>query len=272
MINKNRQIDIFNQIIKSLNLISNWNIHLELPLLEIEDEGTDLFLDENNELDDQHLHLLLTSKEIFDMLGYFSVDTPSSVFLVENKINVFSEKQKINKETLIEIIYIHECAHYIHYHLNTDDFINWNNSDRPHYVESWAQLLTERMVNDSDFIQLDHKIVFDMLLLNQESEYTDYRTKEYRYTEFPDYVILNYFLLSFQLMDKKFLVTRNKNQSLIDYLKNENLRLRNLLTNEKEIDLIIDLADLGHGDELEIMSLILNRNYRKLNKWLDLSN
>ncbi|MFN5890978.1 MAG: hypothetical protein ACK448_11335 [Bacteroidota bacterium] len=272
MINKNRQIDIFNQIIKSLNLISNWNIHLELPQLEIEDEGTDLFLDENNELDDQHLHLLFTSKEIFDMLGYFSVDTPSSVFLVENKINVFSEKQKINKETLIEIIYIHECAHYIHYHLNTEDFINWNKSDRPHYVESWAQLLTERMVNDSDFIQLDHKIVFDMLLLNQESEYTDYRTKEYRYTEFPDYVILNYFLLSFQLMDKKFLVTRNKNQSLIDYLKSENLRLRNLLTNEKEIDLIIDLADLGHGDELEIMSLILNRNYRKLNKWLDLSN
>lgn len=271
MIEINRQIEIYYRIITSLNSISNWNIQLELPRLELIKENSISNAKINNDLDGQDLYLLLTTRDIFDCLGYFSIDTPISVFLVENKINLFSEKQKINKETLIEIIYIHECAHYIHYHLNTDDFINWNKDNRPHYVESWAQLLTERTINESIFLKHDHKEVFENLLLNQERQYIDYRTDNCGYTKYPDFVIVNYYLLPLQLMNDDFTIVRSANQSLIEYLKEEIYRLEKIaifFDKDDHLALTKVLDPVGQMNDFNYYKCVFLKLERTYNQWI----
>lgn len=119
---------------------------------------------------------LASVKNILDVLGYFSMSQPTAVFLCEELIEAHSTNIGISTNDLEEVVYIHECAHYFHYHLNSGNFRNCpfdanNTEDRSLYVETFAQLLTHVI---SYKLSDRHFEVFNKLKKGQLDFYTAY--------------------------------------------------------------------------------------------------
>jgi hypothetical protein len=113
---------------------------------------------------------------ILDVLGYFSMSKPTAVFLCEELIEAHSTNIGISTYDLEEVVYIHECAHYLHYHLNSGNFRNCpfdanDTGDRSLYVETFAQLLTHVI---SHKLSNKHFEVFNELKKGQLDFYTAY--------------------------------------------------------------------------------------------------
>lgn len=118
--------------------------------------------------------LINQSVNIFDILGYFSMISPCSVFLCDELIEKYSKAKNCDKNILTEVVYIHECAHYIHYHLNSANYRNcpFNVNERSLYVETFAQLITHVIAKD---LSQEHLSCFKVLLSNQSDVYTRYK-------------------------------------------------------------------------------------------------
>ena len=80
-----------------------------------------------------------------------------------DKVHWIHEQSHRIPNLLAEVVYIHECAHYIHFHVNSVDYINWAANERTLYVETFAQLVTDRMVKKSDVTEVLHCQIFDKL-------------------------------------------------------------------------------------------------------------
>ena len=114
-------------------------------------------------------------KEIlFEFLGYFDSSNPERVFLCPDLINKYSDAELVE-----EIVYIHEVAHYLHYHIREahgKDFIflantNENKEKRKIIVESFAQLITHKVCLG---LSAEHYKIFEKLQEGQSIEYTYY--------------------------------------------------------------------------------------------------
>jgi len=142
---------------------------------------------------------------IFDILGCFSVSKPCSVYLCDELIAKCASKKNWNKDKLEEIVYIHECAHYIHYHLNSGNFRNcpFNIQENTLYLETFAQLITHVISKE---LSDEHCDIFEKLKKGQSDVYTRYN----------DYVIAcdkNY-LLNFFLNPRPINI-----ENVIDFIK-----------------------------------------------------
>ena len=112
-------------------------------------------------------------ENIFDVLGKFSMIKPCSVYLCDGLIDACAKKNSFDVKVLEEVIYIHECAHYIHYNLNSGNFRNCpiNVQKRSLYVETFAQLITHVLCKE---ISDEHFKVFEKLKEGQQDVYTLY--------------------------------------------------------------------------------------------------
>jgi hypothetical protein len=166
-----RQKEIYEKIgvlIKESDLFNNnqkteeFERYLSLPKLEA---GDRCIYSTTNGIDN-----------IFDVLGYFSMGSPCSVFLCDEMIKKHAEAKEWCSTILTEVVYIHECAHYIHYHLNSGNFRNCPFKDQEHslYVETFAQIVTHIVV---ELLTEDHFKIFHELKNGQSPDYTSY-TKE----------------------------------------------------------------------------------------------
>jgi hypothetical protein len=150
---------------------------------------------------------------IFEVLGLFSMTQSCSVYLCDGLIDACAKKNSFDVKVLEEVIYIHECAHFIHYHLNSGSFRNcpFNLQERSLYVETFAQLITHVICKE---ISNDHFKVFEKLKEGQQDVYALYN--EYVIACDKDYLI------------KLFLSPQPKNnENVIDFIK-DNYDIRNL--------------------------------------------
>lgn len=130
----------------------------------------------NKELEGKDLEdaLINQSINIFDILGCFSMSSPCSVFLCDELIEMYSKAKNCDKNILTEVVYIHECAHYIHYHLNSGNYRNcpFNINESSLYVETFAQLITHVIAKN---LSQEHLTCLKELLSNQSDVYTRYK-------------------------------------------------------------------------------------------------
>ncbi len=215
MISIARQKELFNGILDSLNSIegNTRKISLVLPILDLKcdlkSQNHKEIIDNNEDLDweglnDEFDHYPdeIINSHILDQLGYFDASRPDRVFLCDElikytvarwlkrlqpnpnvlgfiyKIHWIHEQSHRIPNLLAEVVYIHECAHYIHFHVNSVDFINWAANERTLYVETFAQLVTDRMVKKSDVTEVLHCQIFDKLREQQSDEYTRYYDRQ----------------------------------------------------------------------------------------------
>jgi len=152
-------------------------------------------------------------ENLFDVLGKFSMRKPCSVYLCDGLIDACAKKNSFDVKVLEEVIYIHECAHYIHYHLNSANFRNcpFNGQKGSLYVETFAQLITHVLCKE---ISDEHFKVFEKLKEMQQDVYTLYN--EYVIACDKDY-LLNLFLNP----------QPNNNEDVIEFIKN-NYDIKNL--------------------------------------------
>jgi hypothetical protein len=242
------------------------------------------------------------NSKLFDILGSFSSTEPDKVFLYDKPINRlfwYWQKQEFNKHSnwliyltensilkdfknlLIEIIYIHECAHYIHFHINRPNYLNWMsyfNSNKTNlrnegvtYKEMWAQLLTERIIAEYSKTQPGYKLIFDRLLVNQNQEYKNHC----QFLPFPEMILKSAFLELLEFDDHNQI----KFNGIISHINNLLLEEINQLRNSKDaidsghkddFDLMEDLVVVGHGSYLELfwtINNILEQNTHS--KWIN---
>ena len=215
MISIARQKELFDGILDSLNSIegNTRKISLVMPILDLKcdlkSQNHKEIIDNNEDLDweglyDEFHHYPdeIINSHILDQLGYFDASRPDRVYLCDELINytvarwlkrlqpnpnvlgfidkvhwIHEQSHRI-PNLLAEVVYIHECAHYIHFHVNSVDFINWAANERTLYVETFAQLVTDRMVKKSDVTEVLHCQIFDKLREQQSDEYTRYYDRE----------------------------------------------------------------------------------------------
>lgn len=122
---------------------------------------------------------LITSKTgfedegIFDILGYFRSSQPDSVYLCPLRIQNSASKKNISSDSLALIVYIHEVAHYFHFH--ADEIFNGKFSFfSPVFRESFAQLLTHKIVDSLD-TKYNVLKIFLSLIDKQPLEYRVYK-------------------------------------------------------------------------------------------------
>jgi hypothetical protein len=82
---------------------------------------------------------------LFDVLGYFRPDKSDAIYLCPQKIEKSALRHKVEPAQLASIIYIHETAHYFHFHarqiFHDSPFAKMTTL----FGESFAQLLTHRV-------------------------------------------------------------------------------------------------------------------------------
>ena len=234
MISIARQKELFDGILDSLNSIegNTHKISLVMPILDLKcdlkSQNPKEIIDNNEDLDweglyDEFHHYPdeIINSHILDQLGYFDASRPDRVFLCDelikftverwlkrlqpnpnvlgfiDKVHWIHEQSHRIPNLLAEVVYIHECAHYIHFHVNSVDFINWAANERTLYVETFAQLVTDRMVKKSDVTEVLHCQIFDKLREQQSDEYTRYYDrKEECVLNFKELVIFETFVNS----------------------------------------------------------------------------
>ncbi|MSP70280.1 MAG: hypothetical protein EXR20_08410 [Bacteroidetes bacterium] len=211
MISIARQKELFDGILDSLNSIegNTRKISLVMPILDLQCnlkiQNHKKILDNNENRDLEGLYDKFhhypddtINSHILDELGYFDASRPDRVFLCDalikytverwlkrlqpnpnvlgfiDKVHWIHEQSHRIPNLLAEVVYIHECAHYVHFHINSVDFINWAVNERTLYVETFAQLITDRMVKKSDVTEVKHCQIFDKLREQQSIEYTRY--------------------------------------------------------------------------------------------------
>jgi hypothetical protein len=110
---------------------------------------------------------------LLDRLGYFNSADPSCVFLCEQKIIQYASSINVSPEIIALIVYIHESAHYFHFHLRNifvDDF----NSLSKMFLESFSQLITHKIC-----IQLNGSFpilnTYLDLIISQPIQYRQYK-------------------------------------------------------------------------------------------------
>lgn len=176
------------QLFKTLKNIIDPNLEIKRPKIIIKD------------------HCECDMKEdpgIFDILGYFSYEIPDSIFLCKKNIEKYCEEHKQNINFVSEIIYLHETAHYLHYHLNSQVFAKnekISSDNRKLFIESFAQLLTHKAAQETSSLHFE---VFEYLKQNQPIEYTLYDEVKSDYkiplSVYPKEVIFDLFLNSSQI-------------------------------------------------------------------------
>ena len=68
------------------------------------------------------------ANNIFEVLGFFRETTPDQVYLCPANILYYAAKfnhpdfWKVELQIVTEIVFVHECAHWLHYKLNAQDF------------------------------------------------------------------------------------------------------------------------------------------------------
>jgi hypothetical protein len=134
-------------------------------------------------LDDSEFDPAVDNENLYDALGYFNDKTSDSIHLCPKKIAVSASKKAINVELFTTIIYIHETAHYFHFHarekFNKGDFSKMT----PLFAESFAQLLTHRVcqqLNDKALLA-----IFMRITEEQPIEYKQYKLPYEYETSFP---------------------------------------------------------------------------------------
>jgi hypothetical protein len=120
---------------------------------------------------DRHHPSLPVAKNVFEVLGFFSAATPDQVYLCPANILYYAASKfnhpdfwKVELQIITEIVFIHECAHWLHYKLNAYDY----GRGTKNYLESWAQLCTKRMCID---LGAKYCQVFERMLEGQSEEY-----------------------------------------------------------------------------------------------------
>jgi len=133
---------------------------------------------------------LLEAKNIFEVLGFFRTATPDQVYLCPANILYYAASKfnhpdfwKEELQIITEIVFIHECAHWLHYKLNAHDFSRGTEN----YLESWAQLCTKRMCID---LGAKYCQVFERMLEGQSEEYRCFT----EYQEMKLGIVLEFFL------------------------------------------------------------------------------
>jgi len=137
---------------------------------------------------------------IFDILGYFSSDSPKSIFICHNTLKVFCDAEKLSYAIVYDIICIHEYAHLIHYQQNCEKFNSYDlgfacdqcsklspipyettcKNCHKYYVETWAQWLTynicKKLDSEHESNQLSPYIkTFIFLSKGISQEYLEYQ-------------------------------------------------------------------------------------------------
>ena len=177
---------------------------------------------------------------IFEILGYFKMSSPESVFLCPKIIEAYSLSKRIDIELIYLIIYVHECAHYIHHWLNKEHFkvSPFSDFNDKLYQESFAQLVTHLYVED------DAKLftTFNQLKLNQPSEYIDY-CKAYHLGRYESELIKEIFLNTSKVL-------YSENATFKGVLEEHVIKYKGLNpTDHEEIYLLDDvLSDVGLGE------------------------
>lgn len=184
--NPERQREIFDKILTFIeeNNANIWADPIALPEIINRDKANSIlqvitpegFITDEKWSEIEQRNNLTSVKNIFDVLGYFSMSKPTAVYLCEELIEAHSKNIDINTHDLEEVVYVHECAHYLHYHLNSGNFRNCpfnanNTENRTLYVETFAQLLTHVI---SYKLSDRHFEVFNKLKKGQLDVYTAY--------------------------------------------------------------------------------------------------
>ena len=281
MISIARQKELFDGILDSLNSIegNTRKISLVMPILDLKcdlkSQNHKEIIDNNEDLDWEGLYDEfdnypdeIINSHILDQLGYFDASRPDRVYLCDELINytvarwlkrlqpnpnVLGFMDKVHwiheqshriPNLLAEVVYIHECAHYIHFHVNSVDYINWAANERTLYVETFAQLVTDRMVKKSDVTEVLHCQIFDKLREQQSDEYTRYYDVKLGLLNYNALVIVETFL---NLNNRKNLESKQGILGLLVEKYFEYLYIKN--PNDAEI---IDLREVldGVGNDL----------------------
>jgi hypothetical protein len=114
---------------------------------------------------------------LLDRLGYFNSADPSCVFLCEQKIIQYASSINVSPEIIALIVYIHESAHYFHFHLRNIFVADFKELSKM-FKESFAQLITHKIC-----IQLNGSFpvlnVYLNLIISQSIEYRQYKQGRY---------------------------------------------------------------------------------------------
>lgn len=84
-------------------------------------------------------------ESLFDALGYFRPDKSDAIYLCPKKIEKSAQKHKVGPELLASIVFIHETAHYFHFHARQIFHESPFAKMTALFCESFAQLLTHRV-------------------------------------------------------------------------------------------------------------------------------
>ena len=159
------QVEIFKEFTDLFNKslipeLSHASFQLDLPSVKIDNS---LDIPNTNQLEEG----------IFDRLGYFRSSQSDSIFLCPQKIQKSATSHKISNDLLTLIVYIHEVAHYFHFHSDKKFNSDFNKYSKV-FVESFAQLLTHKIA-----VELDNKLnilqIFLDLTDRQPWEYKQYK-------------------------------------------------------------------------------------------------
>lgn len=202
-------------------------------------------------LDDSDSTPAVDNENIFNTLGYFSHKTNDSIYLCPKKIEASAKKRAVDGMLLTTIIYIHEAAHYFHFHarekFNSGDFCNMTTI----MAESFAQLLTHRICQ-----KLGDKTLLDLFLRlmdDQPIEYKQYKMpyviestipfNKYRKQEVIDTLLQNF---SVESIVKAFVVSPLKEDynGLIHSVQEE-AQNRYLSDKEQELKIAADFGLFG---------------------------
>lgn len=150
--------------------LSNREFKLEPPIIILDEKEPD-------STDDERL---------FDALGYFRPDKSDAVYLCPPKIEKSAQKHKVEPELLASIVYIHETAHYFHFHtrqiFHDSPFAKMTTL----FGESFAQLLTHRVCQK--FTNMPSLLsTFLKLTEGQSIEYRQYKISQ----EFDEFLGFN---------------------------------------------------------------------------------
>jgi len=126
---------------------------------------------------DDSLYSNQDQDHLLDRLGYFKTADPSCVFLCEQKIIQYASSINVSPEIIALIVYIHESAHYFHFHLRNIFVADFEKLSKM-FVESFAQLITHKIC-----IQLNGSFpvlnVYLNLIISQSIEYRQYKQGYY---------------------------------------------------------------------------------------------
>lgn len=128
-------------------------------------------------IDNSPIETNLKTEDItFDILGYFNQETNDSIHLCPQKIIDSATRRGEDVEILTTIVYIHETAHYFHFHARKLFNASGFKDKKKMFSESFAQLLTHRVCQ---------KLRSNPKLLNTFLDFTDKLPIEYKQYKIP---------------------------------------------------------------------------------------